>query len=53
MLNKRLLNFVIENMKKGRNLVQTQDNKPFYITKNKITFTSCISKVTETISFVE
>ena len=33
MLNKRLLNFVIENMKKGRNLVQTQDNKPFYITK--------------------
>ena len=33
MLNKKLLNFVIDNMKKGRNLTQTQDNKPFFVYK--------------------
>lgn len=33
MLNKRLLNFVMENIKKGLNLIRTQDNKPFYVTK--------------------
>ena len=36
MLNSRLLKFIIENVKKGNNLIQTQDNKPFYCNKKTI-----------------
>ena len=33
MLNEKLLTFVIGQSRKGRNLTQTQDNKPFFVNK--------------------
>tara|TARA_B100000575_G_C23130022_1_gene655371 strand:- start:1881 stop:2450 length:570 start_codon:yes stop_codon:yes gene_type:complete len=32
-LNPKLLEFIERNIKKGNNLIQTQDNKPFYVNK--------------------
>lgn len=34
LLKQNIMEFIIDNVSHGRNLIQTQDNKPFYITHN-------------------
>ena len=36
LMNKKILTFLHNNIKKGKNLIQTQHNKPFYVKKTKI-----------------
>ena len=43
LLNPKLISFLINNIKLGNNLIQTQNNKPFYVHKKNRMYLQAIS----------